>query len=68
MDALTLLVLSKAQPRAKVRDNRERYRILCMSHLVPANAEHFDVIDKPGPQGHCMVCGRALRRPRLNSV
>lgn len=38
--------------------------------LVPAVSDHnrFTLVDKPGPQGHCAVCGKALRRPRLNSV
>ena len=58
MDPLTLLVLGKAQPRAKVRDNRIQYRdrILCVVHVVEGNAEHYDFDDRPGPQGHCCVC------------
>lgn len=67
MDALTLLVLAETQPRAKVRDNRPQFhsKILCVSHVVETNARHYDFDDKPGPQGHCAVCGKALRRPRM---
>lgn len=87
MDALTLLVLAQAQPRAKVRDRigANHGRILCVSHVAlwctPRKAKYgswdtppvsspemYMLVDKPGPQGHCAVCGKALRRPRLNSV
>lgn len=65
MDALTLLVLSKAQPRARVYDVRKPHRIMCVAHVVTEFAHIYEPYDEPGPQGHCAVCGKALRRPRM---
>lgn len=70
MDALTLMVLKQTQPRAKVRDNREglQSNTMCVSHVPPSSAQHYGLVDQPGPQGHCRMCGRAMRRPKLNPV